>query len=374
LSLSVTAARRDDPDLVDLTETNPTVVGLSYPPSLLTALAEPKATIYRPDALGLPEARAAIAEALGDPIAPDRMVLASSTSEAYGWLFKLLCDPGDEVLVPVPSYPLFELLAGLEAVRPRPYRLNPHTGWAIDRESVSEAVSNRTRAMLLVSPHNPTGALVRDDDRAWLVRLARERQFAIVADEVFWDYRLRPVAGATSFRGENGALTFTLGGLSKSVGLPQLKLAWIVVNGPEYLCRDALVRLEIIADTYLSVSTPVQVAAEELLAAGALVRDQIRERTARNLATLRDAVRQYPAVTVLEPEGGWSAAIRVPALESDDVTVLRALRDGRVLVHPGYFFDFEEAGIFVLSLLPRPDRFEEGLRRLLPLLSEVARG
>ena len=167
LSLSIAAARRDYPDLVDLTETNPTVVGFSYPPSLLTALAQPKATIYRPDALGLPEARAAIAEAIGDPVAQGRMVLASSTSEAYGWLFKLLCDPGDEVLVPVPSYPLFELLAGLEGVRTRPYRLNPHTGWAIDRANVSEVLSNRTRAVLLVSPHNPTGALVRDDDRAW---------------------------------------------------------------------------------------------------------------------------------------------------------------------------------------------------------------
>jgi len=367
LSRAVERARRSGNPILDLTETNPTTVGLPYPADLLDCLADRRSGIYRPDALGMVEARRAIASdyaARGVAVDATRVVLTASTSEAYAILFKLLTDPGDAVLVPQPSYPLFELLTRLDGVDAAAYRLQRADDWAIDRDSVMRAVTSRTRAILVVSPNNPTGSMLRADDRDWLVATAREHDLALVSDEVFADYPISPRPEATSLLGEHRVLTFTLGGLSKSVGLPQVKLAWIVVSGPDALVAHAVDRLGLIADSYLSVSTPVQTAASRLLERGRAVRDAIAIRIRRNLDQLRSVARTQPLVTVLSPEGGWSAVVRVPATETEEALVLRLLDDAGVLVHPGYFFDFPEEAFLVLSLLPPPDVFDEATRRI----------
>lgn len=358
--------------LLDLTETNPTSVGLTYQPDILSPLASESGRQYRPDSLGLGPAREAVAgdyARLGVRVKPDQVMLTASTSEAYALIFKLLCDPDDEVLVPQPSYPLFESLTALEAVRAQPYRLDPHGHWSIDRQSVQQVLTKRTRVILVVSPNNPTGSWLRRDDREWLAALAAEHGIAIVSDEVFADYPLRPLAGTTSFLGDSRALTFTLGGLSKSAGLPQVKLGWIVVSGPADASEQALERLAIIGDAYLSVSTPVQIAAPSLIAAGVAIRAQIQQRLMMNLACLERLVAAHPAVSLLVPEGGWSAVLRLPATESEESLVLRLLNDAHVIVHPGFFFDFEHEAFLVVSLLPRIADFEGGIGRILTALT-----
>jgi aspartate/methionine/tyrosine aminotransferase len=291
-------------------------------------------------------------------------VLTASTSEAYAFLFKLLCDPGDHVLVPQPSYPLFDSLTQLEGVVARPYRLEYHGHWSIDRDSIDRALSVRTRAILLVSPNNPTGSMLRADDLEWLVGRAAGR-VALIADEVFSGYALRPGADAVSCIGERRALTFVLGGLSKSAGLPQMKLGWIVADGPRDDVAQALSRLEIIADTYLSVSTPVQLAAPALIAAGRDVRAQIQQRLATNLAQLNQLVGAASPATVQSPEGGWSVVVRVPATEPEEALVLRLLNEEHVVIHPGFFFDFPDEAYLVASLLPEPAVFEQAMSRVL---------
>ena len=367
LSRAVERARRSGNAILDLTETNPTTVGLPYPADLLDSLADRRSGIYRPDPLGMLDARRAIASdyaARSVAVDATRVVLTASTSEAYAILFKLLTDPGDAVLVPQPSYPLFELLTKLEGVDAAAYRLQRADDWAIDRDSVVRAVTSKTRAILVVSPNNPTGSILRADDRDWLVALARQHGFALVSDEVFADYPISPRPDATSLVAEQRVLTFALGGLSKSVGLPQVKLAWIVVSGPDALVTSAIDRLGLIADSYLSVATPVQTAVPRLLAGGRAVRDAIAIRIRRNLDQLRSVARTQPSLTVLTPEGGWSVVVRVPATESEETLVLRLLNDTGVLVHPGYFFDFPEEAFLVLSLLPAPDVFDEAIQRV----------
>jgi len=371
LSQALERARLAGVPLIDLTESNPTAVGLTYPPQLLAPLASDAGLTYRPDPRGLFDARAAVAgeyARAGVRVDPDRVLLSAGTSEAYGTLFKLLCDPEDDVLVPVPSYPLFDLLTRLEGVRPRPYRLDRHGRWSIDRAAIEEAVTDRTRAILVVSPNNPTGSVVTEDDRDWLAAFCGTRGMAIIADEVFGEYRLAPGPRATSLAGEPRALTFTLGGLSKLVGLPQIKLAWTVVSGPDERVADAIRRLEVIADTYLSVSTPVQIAAGELLVQGRIIRRQIQDRLERNLSALRTAAASSPRITLHEPEGGWSAVVRLPSVEPEEAFALRLLEESRVVVHPGYFFDFDDEAFVVVSLLPDPGVFDEGVRRLLASL------
>jgi len=354
--------------LIDLTETNPTAVGFTYPADLLASLAAADALRYAPDPLGIASAREAVAREYarsGSTISADHVMLTASTSEAYALLFKLLCNPDDEVLVPQPSYPLFESLTTLEAVRARPYRLDSHGYWSIDRQSLIAAMTDRTRAILIVSPNNPTGSLLRRDDLEWLVEVAADRRIALISDEVFADYRLRPMGFSSSCLGEPRALTFTLGGLSKSAGLPQVKLGWVVVSGPKDLAEEALERLAIIGDAYLSVSTPVQLAAPALIASGAAVRSQIQARLETNLACLDRLVAAHPSVSLLAPEGGWSVVLRVPATESEESLVLRLLNESHVVVHPGFFFDFDSEAYLVASLLPKPDEFETGIGKVL---------
>ncbi len=365
--------------LIDLTVSNPTVVGLSYPADVLTPLSDARAATYVPEPLGLPAARDAVAGALsatGAVVSSARVVLTSSTSEAYALLFKLLCDPGDAVLVPQPSYPLLESLARLEGVALRPYRLDYQGAWTIDRPSLEDAARPPTptaRAVVVVSPNNPTGSFVRAGDRDWLAAFAASRGLAVISDEVFADYPLRPRPDASTFRGESAALTFVLGGLSKSAGLPQVKLGWLAAGGPAALVADAVTRLEVIADSYLSVATPVQIAASALLRAGAEMRRAIQARLVRNLDALDAQVARHPAVTLLDPEGGWSAVLRVPATASEEALALHLLESAHVVVHPGYLFDFPDGAFLVVSLLARPDTFDAGLDRLLSVAAAGVR-
>ena len=364
------ALRERGVTVLDLTVSNPTDAGFSYPPELLAPLADPRGRSYAPAPLGLPGARDAVARAISRPgreIAPERIILTASTSEAYALLFKLLCDPGTGVLVPQPSYPLFDLLTRLEGVVSQPYQLDYHGIWSIDRASLERALTPATRAILVVSPNNPTGAFLRAADRDWLVTLAADRGLALISDEVFAGYPLSARPDAATLAGESRALTFVLGGLSKSAGLPQVKLGWIVADGPPAVTAEALRLLEIICDTYLSVSTPVQLAASSFIDAGVRVQRDIAARLALNLASLRRAIEPFPSVCLLEPEGGWSAVLRVPATLSEEALVLRLLDDAHVNVHPGFFFDFADEAYVVVSLLTPPDLFHEGLARALPI-------
>jgi aspartate/methionine/tyrosine aminotransferase len=367
LARAVADLRAAGTSLFDLTVSNPTAAGIPYPPDVLSSLADPIAERYEPDPLGAPAARRAVSaefERQGARISADRIVLTASTSEAYALLFKLLCDAGDEVLIPQPSYPLFEWLTRLDNVAARPYRLEFHGRWSIDRHDLERSLTPRTRAVLVVSPNNPTGARLHDDDRAWLVDVCRAHGLALIADEVFADFPLAERPVPPPIAGESRVLTFSLGGLSKSAGLPQVKLGWMAVSGPDDLASAALERLAMIGDTYLSVSTPVQVGAPQLIAAGREIRGAIQARLDRNLGVLRSAIGGHPSIALLDPEAGWSAVLRVPAVESEEALVLRLLRDARVLVHPGYFFDFAHEAFVVVSLLPVPAIFDEGVARL----------
>jgi alanine-synthesizing transaminase len=355
--------------LIDLTVTNPTAVGIAYPPDLLRALAAEEALVYEPSAFGLESARAAVSRDYarrGLTIDPARVVLTSSTSEAYSLLFKLLCEPaGDAVLVPTPSYPLFEHLTALDGVTPLPYRLDYHGRWTVALDDLDRAWTPAVKAVLVVSPNNPTGSIVRPDELEALAARGARRGAALIVDEVFADYALAPPPPGAERAASKECLTFRLGGLSKSAGLPQVKLGWIAADGPEPHVCEALERLEVICDAYLSVSTPVQVAASSLIAGGAPVRERILERTRANATLLTALGSKHPAIDVLPTDGGWSAVLRVPSTRSEEELVLDLLERDGVLVHPGFFFDFAHEAFVVVSLLPEPDAFAEGVRRVM---------
>jgi aspartate/methionine/tyrosine aminotransferase len=300
----------------------------------------------------------------GARVDPDAVVLSASTSESYSWLFKLLCNPGDSVLVPQPSYPLFEHLTRLEAVDVTPYRLDYHGRWEIDIDTLRHAPAT-TRAMLVVSPNNPTGSYLSPAELEAVTTLCAERGWALIADEVFADYTLDERSPLTDIAPRAGILAFTLGGASKSVGLPQVKLGWMVAGGPGQVRNRALESLALIADTYLSVGTPVQVAAPALLERGSVIRQAIHARVQRNLDRARRVAADYPASQILRIEGGWSAPIRVPAIRNEERFVLELLEQERILVHPGYFFDFPHEAFIIVSLLVDEGRFLDALDRTL---------
>jgi len=367
LSRSVASLTAAGTSLVDLTESNPTRAGLPYPADLLSAAASDRALCYDPQPFGLRTAREAVSADYarrGVAVDPECIVLSASTSEAYSWLFKLLCNPGESVLIPQPSYPLFEHLTRLESVRAVPYRLEYHGRWDIDFESIG-AAKDDVRAVLLVSPNNPTGSYVTSREADTLAAICRERGWAIVSDEVFAEYALDAHAPATEIARRAKVLSFTLGGASKALGLPQMKLAWTIVDGPVKERIEALSGLELIADTFLSVNTPVQVAAPDLFRRAAPVRQAIHQRVSRNLTAARDVVRTYPACEVLRVEGGWSAAVRVPATRTEEALALGLLQEEHVLVHPGFFFDFPHEAFVVVSLLPPEDIFADAFGRVL---------
>jgi alanine-synthesizing transaminase len=371
LSQELERRRAAGAPLVDLTLGNPTLAGIPYACEVARAVAEaPQVSRYEPLPFGLPSARRAVSElwqSRGIAVPETRIALTASTSEAYSFVFKLLCDPGDEVLVPAPSYPLFEHLATLEGVTLVPYRLGFDGAWFVDHAALSERVTERTRAVLVVTPNNPTGSFLRRDELGRLAGLG----LPIVSDEVFGEYPLLDGAGrARSVLEVDDVLVIALDGLSKLAALPQWKLAWMSFGGPVPLVEEALARLELVLDTFLSPSTPIQRALPELLRTRNVAGDAIRARLRENHAALVAACRDS-ALTPLAVEGGWYAVLRLPATRTDEEYALSLLERG-VLVQPGYFFDFGDAPHVVLSLLtPRTD-FDQGIARLVEGVAELA--
>lgn len=352
----------------DLTLSNPTACGFAYPPDLLAALGGPSALSYHPDSRGPLSARRAVAAEYrrwGHEVDADRIVLTASTSEAYSFLFKLLCDPGDAVLVPSPSYPLFDHLARLDAVESLTYGLDSDAGWRIVFSDLEDA-PERVRAVVVVHPNNPTGSFVHPADADRLVSLCRDRGWALIADEVFLGFPLDGGPGADrSFTVVEDCLCFALGGLSKCAGLPQVKLAWIVTGGPDGSVRSALEGLDYVADAYLSVSTPIAAAAPDLLAAGERIRPEICARCRANLDKLRRLAETEQSVRVLPVGGGWSSVLQVPAVRDDDELCVALLEERGVAVHPGHLFGFGRGGFLVLSLLLPEPVFAAGVGHLL---------
>ncbi len=363
--------RRQGLPVLDLTESNPTRCGFAYDPDpVLQALAAEAALRYEPDPRGLAVAREAVAGYYADrgtPVSRDRIILTTGTSEAYTFLFRLLADPGDEILAPSPSYPLLDFLAELNDVTLVTYPLLYENGWRIDLEELAAVISPRSRAIVVVTPNNPTGSFLRHGELRRLIELASDHDLALIADEVFRDYAWAPESSPPDSLATVGdCLTFTLSGLSKIAALPQMKLAWIVANGPSRLVDDALRRLEVISDTFLSVSTPVQQAAASLLAQGKRLRAQILERIHENRTFLDKSL--TGRCRRLEAEGGWYAVLQVPGIEDDEDWAVRLLEEEGVYVHPGQFFGFSREGHFVVSLITPGEIFRGGMDRLLARL------
>jgi alanine-synthesizing transaminase len=359
--------RRRGTAVLDLTESNPTHAGLVYPPDMMRAFDSVSAFDYQPAPAGAAAAREAVAAYYaqrGHQVDASRILLTASTSEAYAYLFKLLTNPGDNVLVPRPSYPLFDYLATMESIEVRPYPLVYHGGWSIDLEGLAAAITDRTRAVVVVHPNNPTGSYVKCAEIEALVRLCRERDLALISDEVFSDYDFAPdPSRAGTLAAVTDCLAFSMSGLSKIAGLPQMKLGWIAVNGPEALHTEAFEKLEWIADTYLSVGTPVQCAAGALLKAGEQVQMQIRERCATHLSLAREVLAGSPA-NILAVEGGWYITLQVPRVRGEEEWTLELLACENVLAQPGFFYDFPSEAYLVVSLLTAPEIFREGMARL----------
>jgi aspartate/methionine/tyrosine aminotransferase len=372
--------RRSGRALLDLTASNPTTCGFEYPAEeILSAVADPRALEYSPESKGLRGAREAVASYYsGRPgfgicaggVDPERIVLTAGTSEAYSYIFRLLCEPGDEILFPAPSYPLLEYLAALNDVRLVPYPLFYDHGWQMDLGGLRSALTPRSRAVLVVHPNNPTGSFVMPKEATELHAICAEREMAIVSDEVFLDYAAESKPHST-FVFDGPALAFTLSGLSKISALPQMKLAWLVASGPQTLVQRATERLEIIADTFLSPGTPVQLALPRLLGIREQMQRQLQSRITANLAHLDAALAMNKLISRLDRQGGWYAVWRVPATGSDEDLAVALLEKHSVLVHPGRFFDFRQDGFLVLSLITPTADFHEGVRRLLEIFGHT---
>ncbi len=359
---------RQERELLDLTISNPTTVGFSYDePAILATLQSPASLRYEPASQGQLSAREAVAAyyaSLKAAVSPADLFLNTSTSEAYSYLFRLLCNAGDEVLIPTPSYPLFDFLADLNDVRLVRYGLVYDHGWQIDFASLERAITSQTRAAIVVHPNNPTGQYVKAAEQARLAEICAKRNLAIVADEVFLDFSLDG-ATETTFAARNTALTFSLGGLSKLCGLPQMKSAWIALSGPEDLKQEARQRLEVIADSYLSMNAPIQHALPALLQARTRFQAQLIARAQANLVALDEKLAAQSFCSRLVCEAGWNVVVRVPATRSDEDLALELLERQGVFVHPGHFYDFPQDGYLVLSLITPKMDFAEGTRRLL---------
>ena len=361
-------------DIVDLSVSNPTRAELHYDAeAILGSLARPEALDYEPQPRGLLSARQAVtgyyrADHEAYDLASESIILTTSTSEGYSFVFRLLCNPGDEILVPKPSYPLFEFLADLQDVHLIPYPLLYDHGWQIDLPSLYQAVTSRTRAVVLVHPNNPTGSYTKGDEINDLNHFCEANSLALIVDEVFLDYAHDGVV-RPSFAQNNGALTFTLSGLSKISGLPQMKVAWVVTSGPEERKNAALARLEVIADTYLSMNAPLQLATPALLDQRKSLQPLLLDRVRANLGELDRQLRHQKTCTRLDVEGGWYAILRVPATQSDEDLAIDLLRKVGVLVHPGHFYDFPSDGYLVLSLITPTAAFREGIHRVLDILN-----
>jgi len=353
--------------LLDLSASNPTECGFNYDvPAVLQALGNAESLQYHPDPRGLKSARQAVSDYYaerGEHISLDDLLLTASTSEAYSFIFRLLCNPGDELLIPTPSYPLFDFLADVNDVKLARYPLFYDHGWHIDVHALKQAVTPRTRGVIVVHPNNPTGHFTKPEEVAQLNQICSDNQMAVIADEVFLDFSLG--AAAKSFVGNIDALTFTMSGISKISGLPQMKLAWLVVSGQDNLKREALARLEMIADTYLSLNAPIQLAAPVLLQQRAAFQRQLMARVRRNLAELDMQLAKEERFNRLHVEGGWYAVLRVPATRPDEDLAIDLLEKHDVYVHPGHFYDFPGEGYLVVSLITPEQDFAGGVRRVL---------
>ncbi len=360
-------------EVLDLTVSNPTRAELHYDEeAVMQALINPAALDYDPQPKGLRTAREAVASYYRKQheefdVDPESVVLTTSTSEGYCYVFRLLCNPDDEILVPKPSYPLFEFLADLQDVKLVPYPLIYDHGWQIDFPSLYKAVTHRTRAVVVVHPNNPTGSYVAGAERVSLNKFCREYNVSLIVDEVFLDYS-HDGAPRPTFATNRDALTFTLSGLSKISGLPQMKLAWVVTSGPSEPVNAALGRLEVIADTYLSMNAPIQLAAPSLLEQRHTVQPLLLDRVRGNLSELDRQLAKQKIVQRLQVEGGWCAVLRVPATQSDEDLAIEILRKVSVLVHPGHFYDFPSDGYLVVSLITPAGQFREGIKRVVELL------
>lgn len=368
---------RARPGTIDLTETNPTTVGLATPGALVSLLADPKGARYEPASLGLPSARDAVAasfRARGYQVDGRQVVISASTSEAYAWAFKLLADAGDEILVPTPSYPLFDYLARLEGVRVESYPLLPDEGFRVDVGELERRVGPRTRALVVVHPNNPTGSLVREDDAARIDEIAAKHGLAVISDEVFLDYVRAPLPAGFrgSFFGERAALTLVLGGLSKSCCAPQLKLGWTLVCGPERRAAEAIERLEVIADTFLSVSTPIQLALPSILERRTAIQAELNGRIEANLRELDRVTAAASVMRRLPCHGGWTALVHVPRVLGEEAWVTQLAQEAGVLVQPGYFFDLRDGGTLVVSLIVEAERFRDGVERAADLVARLS--
>jgi alanine-synthesizing transaminase len=356
--------------LIDLTASNPTECGFTYDRErILSALADPQSLSYEPEPKGLLAAREVIVGYYadrGDHVAASDMLLTTSTSEAYSFVFRILCNPGDEVLIPTPSYPLFDLLADIQDVRLVRYPLIYDHGWQIDFHALEAALTPRTRAIIVVHPNNPTGHFVKPDERSGLNRICAGRQLAIIADEVFLDFALSSKRHL-SWVANSEVLTFTMSGLSKMCGLPQMKAAWLAASGPKDLKARALERLEVIADTYLSMNAPIQHAISEFLQQRHEFQRQLMSRVRGNLAELDRQLATQKACSRLEIEGGWYAVLRLPATRTDEEVALDLLEKEGVYVHPGHFYDFPADGYLIVSLIGSEQEFGEGIRRLVSI-------
>jgi alanine-synthesizing transaminase len=368
LSEALARHRAGEKRLFDLTASNPTECGFEYEnEAILAALQNPAALRYEPNPKGLESARLAVKQYYfeRDKVIPcEDIVLTTSTSEAYSFVFRLLCNPGDELLIPAPSYPLFGFLADLQDVKLARYPLVYDHGWQIDFHSLQHAITPRTRGVIVVNPNNPTGHFIKERELAKINELCAARGMALVADEVFLDFALgdaRPI----TFAGNAGALTFAMSGLSKIAGLPQMKMAWLVASGPSELKMQALERLEVIADTYLSPNAPVQLATPMFLEQRHGFQKQLMTRVRKNLTELDRQLAVQKACSRLEVEGGWYAVVRVPATRSDEELAIELLTGEDVYVHPGHFFDFAAEGYLVVSLIAREEEFAEGIERVL---------
>ncbi len=376
--------------ILDLTHSNPTRIGLHYDEqAILGALASPRSLDYDPQSKGLREAREAVAgyyresrdrggrdvasnvSTAGIDVDPEQVILTTSTSEGYSYVFRLLCNAGDELLVPKPSYPLFEFLADLQDVKLVPYPLIYDYGWQMDFHSLEKAVTERTRGVVVVHPNNPTGSFVQPHEWELLNSFCRAHGLALIVDEVFLDYQLGNRTHA-SFAANQDVLTFTLSGLSKISALPQMKVAWVVTSGPKAKADEAIVRLDVIADTYLSMNAPIQRAVPMLLQQKKNIQRQLLERVKENLAELDRRLAKQKVCERLSVDGGWYAVLRVPVIRSDEELAITLLREKSVLVHPGHFYDFPSDGYLVLSLITPEAEFGEGVGRVLEKLNEGA--
>jgi aspartate/methionine/tyrosine aminotransferase len=371
VSQALAAHRAAGKPLLDLTVSNPTECGFEYDRSaILNALGTPAALSYEPDPRGLESARRAVAGYYADrreDVSAEDIFLTTSTSEAYSYVFRMLCDPGDELLIPSPSYPLFDFLADIQDVSLVRYPLLYDHGWQIDFHALEQAITPRTRGIIVVHPNNPTGHFAKSAEIAKLNSICSAREIALIADEVFLDFTLEE-SWPASLAANRDAPTFTLSGLSKISGLPQMKAAWLIAGGPPQWKSEALARLEVIADTYLSVNAPVQVAIPRFLEQRHAFQKQVISRARRNLAELDRQLAAQQESSLLAVEGGWCAVLRVPATRSDEDLAIELLTTHGVSVHPGHFYEFASDGYLVVSLITPERTFAEGTSRLLSFI------